>query len=113
MHKVILIGTALIFASNVARAEFAIAGHGANACAKFAEDYRVAPEVAEITYMTWAQGFMSGLNLNADKEKRRDLSALKIDDQIRQLRHYCDAHPLREFLYAAVDLYTQFPFVRP
>ena len=64
-----------------------------------------------IAYVDWALGFMSGLNLNAGKEKRRDLSALKIDDQERQLRHYCDKHPLKEFLYAAVDLYTQFPFI--
>ncbi len=72
MRILILLSDVMLFSAGAAKAEFTVAGHEASTCAKFEKEYGAAPQVAEITYVTWAQGFMSGLNLNADKEKQRD-----------------------------------------
>ncbi len=72
MSKLTLLSAILILSAGAARAEVTIAGHGASTCAEFAEAYRATPQFAKIAYLLWAQGFMSGLNLNADKEKRRE-----------------------------------------
>jgi hypothetical protein len=40
-------------------------GDGMDSCAVFAQEYAANPDAAENVYFTWAQGFMSGLNLEA------------------------------------------------
>ena len=73
--------------------------------------YIVNPSATEDIYFTWAQGFMSGLNLDAVANRRpyrfingNDMLAQKIE-----ICSYCDAHPLAQYVAAVVDLYNRLP----
>jgi hypothetical protein len=83
-------------------------GLGATSCAQFADFFRDSPKIEE-EYFDWAQGFMSGLNMNADVYVV--LNAKSIDEEKRFLRRYCDAHPLGEFMDAIYDLMKTLPTV--
>jgi hypothetical protein len=104
--------SALVFAtaSSPARADtLMFSGAGITSCTTFAEQYRRSPQVVELVYFAWAQGFMAGLNasdVNATG-RARDLSSMANDEQKGYLRNYCDAHPLSEYMYAVWDLYTK------
>jgi len=53
-----------------------------------AEDYRKNPTEIETVMMYWAQGFMSGANINqwASNGQYRDLQAMTTEAQSRSLR---------------------------
>jgi hypothetical protein len=105
------LGAAMMIATaGSARADtLMFSGAGITSCATFAEQYRGSPQVVELVYFAWAQGFMAGLNaadVNATG-RARDLSSMANDEQKGYLRSYCDAHPLSEYMYAVWDLYTK------
>jgi hypothetical protein len=58
----ILIAGFLVSASAT---EYGLMGVGTETCGQYAEVYRMSPEVAENAYFSWAQGFMSGLNMGS------------------------------------------------
>jgi hypothetical protein len=62
-------------------------------CAEFAKMYH--PDNAELVFFSWAQGFMSGLNMAAmaSQKQTRDLAGIAVD-QKRALRSYCANNPL-------------------
>jgi hypothetical protein len=91
------------------KAEFFMAGIGAVSCDKVAEGYQQDATKTEGVMLTWTQGFMSGSNVNLENGQYRDLTAMTLDDQKKSLRAYCDAHPLAEFIEAAMDLYSKLP----
>jgi len=70
------------------RADFYYAGVGAISCAKIAQDYQQNPTEIGKVMMTWAQGFMSGANINqwASNGQYRDLQAMTTEAQSRSLR---------------------------
>jgi hypothetical protein len=106
----------LVTAFAVALTESAVAdsvarGLGSQTCAQFAEQYRAAPEHADLAYMSWAQGFMSGWNfaLIDSKNTYRNLDALTFDAQATHLRQFCNNHPLASFVQAVIDLFNSLP----
>lgn len=51
----------MIVTASSARADTLLfAGAGIASCATFAEQYRSSPQVVELVYFAWAQGFMAG-----------------------------------------------------
>jgi hypothetical protein len=86
-------------------------GVGLRSCAEFAKDYSLVGERAEDVYFTWAQGFMSGLNLDAVANRRpyRLINGNDMATQKIQIRSYCEAHPLVQYVAAVVDLYSRLP----
>jgi hypothetical protein len=91
------------------RADFAYSGVGAISCGKIAQGYQRNPTQTEGIMMSWAQGFMSGMNANLPPGQYRDLQAMTLEEQERGLRGYCDEHPMAEFVKAAIDLYGKLP----
>jgi hypothetical protein len=88
-------------------------GLGTRTCAQFAQEYGNSknPEMIESFYFTWAQGFMSGLNLIfvANNHAFYDLGNSSMADQKSRLRAYCSQHPLSAFFDAVMGLYKTFP----
>src|SRR5438309_1041020 len=89
-------------------------GLGMRSCGEFAHAYASNPAVAEDIYFTWAQGFMSALNLDAVANRRpyrvingNDMATHKIE-----IRSYCDAHPLVAYSSAVFALYSRLPAAR-
>jgi hypothetical protein len=60
----IALALGLLIQPTSSRPDVVISGTGSVSCGKIAEDYRKLPADVEIWMMHWAQGFMSGANLN-------------------------------------------------
>lgn len=87
-----------------------IQGLGATSCADFAFQYRKNPEMWELSYFTWAQGYMSGLNISAmgNGNRARDLGG-DFSLQKQKLRAFCDQAPLKTYMNAVIDLWKSLP----
>lgn len=87
-----------------------IQGLGATSCADFAFQYRQNPEMWELSYFTWAQGYMSGLNIagmgngNRPRELAGDYPVQK-----QRIRGFCDRSPLKNYMDAVIDLWKSLP----
>jgi hypothetical protein len=107
----IALALGLLIQPTSSRPDVVISGTGSVSCGKIAEDYRKLPADVEIWMMHWAQGFMSGANLNqwTSNGQYRDLQAMTLEAQEQSLRNYCDEHPMAEFVKAVLDLYGKLP----
>jgi hypothetical protein len=83
-------------------------GVGTVTCAEFAQNYLRDPKTAELAFFSWAQGFLTGINIGS-KSDVAIVGAMKIQDQQAHIRMYCDAHPLLPYVAAVVDLYNALP----
>jgi hypothetical protein len=67
----------------------------------------------EEIYFTWAQGFMSGLNMASAVQNGvdRDLGGTAADMSAQKIhiRSFCDSHPLVQYGLAVLDLYNSLP----
>jgi hypothetical protein len=90
-------------------------GIGVGSCSEFAQHYRENPQFWEGIYFSWAQGFMTGLNVLqvALKRPQRDLNALPVYQQMARLRAFCDERPLAVFGEAAHSLFLALPEIPP
>jgi hypothetical protein len=106
------IATLCFFAMPATAAEdFTAMGVGTQTCGKFVELYRLSSSHAEIIYINWAQGFMTGMNIQrlASHVPTKNLKTVTTEVQQRQLRTYCDQHPLGDFMSGALELYLSLP----
>ena len=89
-----------------------IQGVGAASCAQFAEMYQASPDTIEREFFHWAQGLMSGLNLQAeaDGKPRRDLAG-DVSIQKRTIRDYCANNPLKIYMNAVISLFVKQPLM--
>ncbi len=86
-------------------------GLGSNSCAYFGQEYGRNPQVTELGYFLWAQGFISGMNLSALANHLvwRDLTGSDPEAIKRSIRAFCNANPLATFGAAALDAYGKLP----
>jgi hypothetical protein len=89
---------------------FDVRGVGATSCGKYAETYRMNPRNADDLYISWAQGYISGVNSGMDAYF--DLGSKTSDEMLRFLRKYCDDHPLANFHEAAEGLLKSLPRIK-
>jgi hypothetical protein len=66
--------------------DIVVSGVGAFSCGQLAQDYSTLSDV-EAVWFTWAQGFMSGLNMKMgiDQHQYRNLGAMTVEEQKRFL----------------------------
>src|SRR5208282_6818979 len=86
-------------------------GVGMHSCAEFAQAYAADPTTAEDLYFSWAQGFMSGVNLAyvTSTGSYRYINGNEMLSQKSFIRSYCDAHPQAQYSLAVMDLLNSFP----
>jgi hypothetical protein len=87
---------------------FITQGAGANSCATYAEVYRRDPYVVDVGFLSWAQGYISGINAGME-DAYFDFGAKTPDEMQRFLRKYCNDHPLADFDDAALELAKSLP----
>jgi hypothetical protein len=106
-----LVWVFLLFTSNVGLA-YPVQGPGATSCAEFAKMYQADPVHIETIFFTWAQGYMSALNMIvlADHRPARELAG-NVVDQKRALRNYCADNPLKNYMDGVVEFYGKLGFV--
>lgn len=91
---------------------YPVQGLGATSCAEFAKMYQSDPKNMELMFFTWAQGFLSGINMGllANKQEARELAG-EMRDQNLALRAYCAENPLKTYMDAVLQLWgTLRPF---
>jgi hypothetical protein len=111
-----LIATAVVAAlatpaSSGSQEPFALMGVGTSTCAQFGNLYREDQRFWEYAYFTWAQGYMSAMNkvrINSG-ESTKNLNAISVETQERQVRGYCNSHSLAQYMEAAAALYDSLP----
>ena len=109
MHIVL---AALLIQSTIAIADpIGVAGPGAHSCAEFARFFRQDPDQTSVMMFTWAQGYMSGLNVagGASGREVRDLAGMNTKDEEWAILNYCDQHPMSDLATAVMDLYKTLP----
>ena len=86
-------------------------GPGMQSCAEFSRLYATNPTGAEDLFYTWAEGFMSALNLSFVSTTGayrfvdpNGMAAYKL-----RLRSYCEANPPSQYMQAVMDLYNSLP----
>ena len=76
-----------------------MAGVGSASCAKYAEDYRTHPDQTDEAFVSWTQGYVSGINTIHETQTGYffDLNAKTPDEMKSFLRQYCNEHPLANY----------------
>jgi hypothetical protein len=116
MKKLAVIATIIMLGcGSVLGEEIVGTGVGNHSCAQFAKFYRTnpSPTVTELTFFSWAQGFMTGWNvgLSGQKDFTINLSDMKVEDQKKYLRDYCDKHPLKNYMDGVTALMAQIKYL--
>ena len=91
-------------------------GAGIGTCAEFAQSYSRDPEGTMAVYFSWAQGFMSAMNIarRAGNKSTRDLNGMPLSSQHERLRYFCSQKPPDEPFYSALkDLLDLLPEIPP
>ena len=84
-------------------------GAGTAKCSDFIKFYLSGSNSDVLVFLSWAQGYMSGLNA-ADMRSGghgRDLSSISTEDEQQFLHDYCQEHPTDDVASAAISLYKQ------
>lgn len=89
---------------------YPVHGLGSSSCAEFAKMYQGDPEYTDRLFFSWAQGFMSGLNMAAlaNQTRPRDLAGITAD-QMQELRTYCADNPLKNYMDGVIRYYSKLP----
>jgi hypothetical protein len=88
-----------------------VAGVGAYSCAEIAKFFSQNPDQTSAMMLSWAQGYMSGLNVagGASGREVRDLAGMNTKDEESVIRNYCDQYPMSDLATAVMDLYKTLP----
>ena len=107
MKRFLLVMTLICWASPVFGQSVKV-GVGVRSCAQFAEDYRSTPELMEVIYFSWAQGYLTGINIVTSTEDDQALNLFPPGfgekAQKEFVREYCAMHPLAPYSEAVAFL---------
>lgn len=94
-----------------AKEPFAVMGMGTATCAEITRMHPVEKTPVGAIVFSWAQGFMSGLNVDRimHKEQLQDLSAVTTAGQLAFVLNYCEKNQLKTFSEAVLALYSALP----
>lgn len=109
--KSVLTVTVLSLAFVVAQAQtstgqFALSGAGTSSCGKYIA--ASSKEDVVLFYISWVQGFLSGMNIGYARGAKLEFIVLPDSDTIKlYLDRYCRDNPLKTPLDGALDLYDK------
>ena len=99
-----------------ALAKIGLSGIGATSCSQVIANYRKRqPDQQKamfgVIYLSWAQGFMSGINKGNDAMNKpvKNLQAWSPSAQTEHLMAFCDKNSSKLFVTAAFDLFYALP----
>jgi hypothetical protein len=82
-------------------------GVGLTSCAEYGKQYQRNPVETDFGFLSWAQGFISGIN--AMEDAYYDLGAKPPEEMLRFLHKYCNDHPLANFGAGALEFMESLP----
>lgn len=87
-------------------------GLGGVNCAEFAKDFRRNPAI-DNWYYIWSTGFMTGMNaalsITGKEELKRNLSTKSMETVKKEVRQYCNEHPLSDYANGVLKVMTEMP----
>jgi hypothetical protein len=99
--------TAVLFLSYAPSAVAADAtGAGLRLCSNFIEDAESQSHSEVDFYFSWAQGFMSGLNIARLNDEPNRFKSMSVEDQKSHIRNFCMQNPTAKYFRAVIDLYV-------
>ncbi len=99
----------LIFSYEVKAKEYDTIGVGLYTCGQYAEKYKQNTSYADAVYMSWAWGFISGLNATRIEKHNLDEDGSQI---FRSIRSECAKNPLKLFIDVVFDTYLTLPLIK-
>jgi len=102
------------FLVNAQEQQQTISGIGAQRCAILTARATTGTnpnDTAEV--LTWIQGFISGLNMNAENDFYYDFTGTTTEQQNAQILAYCRNHPSEAVMNAALHLAQNFLAKKP
>jgi hypothetical protein len=112
MRGILILGFILALSVAANAKGYAFRGFGSSSCGTYADVTRKDPAVEEL-YLSWALGFISGLNsltsVAAKGGTYRDLSAMDGDAMKTFLKRYCAEHPLSDYISGIFELFKNLP----
>lgn len=87
-------------------------GVGTATCGQYMSTYKKSPSEADAVFLSWVDGFYSGMNIGALENSKPIRNLGQSDERNRLLHAYCDQHPLQDVGQAAVAIYRSFPLNR-
>ena len=90
-------------------------GAGTASCAEYAKAYQMSPDQTEDHFLSWAVGYMSGINFITGNMSGTswDLAAKTPNEMKRYLRQYCNDHPLADYADGVAELMKSLPTFKP
>jgi hypothetical protein len=89
---------------------FITMGLGNASCAQYGKEYQRNPGETDFGYLSWALGFISGIN--AGEDASFDLRAKPPEEMVRFLHKYCNDHPLAIFGDGAIEFMESLPRIK-
>ena len=77
-------------------------GPGISPCSQY--NANRGDEKEEDVFFSWAEGFLTGYNMQAKSTEMVELSALTGGQQLQFVRDYCDQHPDKRYIEAVLAL---------
>lgn len=103
---ILLLLTSRVAAPQSSAAQFALSGAGTTSCGSYAAASK--KENLAALHVSWAQGFLSGMNLAYARSSGKDLVLLPDSDTIQlYLDKYCRNNPLKSPLDGASNLFDE------
>ena len=97
-----------------AQEQQAISGIGGQRCAVLTARVTVGTNPNDTAaLLTWIEGFISGLNMNAENDFYYDLTSVTSEQQTAQILTYCRNHPSEAVMNAALHLVQNFLARKP
>lgn len=84
------------------RVKVAGQGPGISPCSQY--NASRSDEREEHVFFSWAEGFLTGYNMQVKSADMVELSALTAGQQLQFVRDYCDQHPDKRYIDAVVTL---------
>lgn len=96
------------------RDDYTSVGAGVSTCAEVTAYVNDHPDKA-IMFFSWAQGFMSGLNVQKSltRQKSHDLGTLSTSDQQERLKSVCEQNPTASYGSIVLAFYNSLPELAP
>jgi hypothetical protein len=92
----------------------AISGIGAQRCAILTARIKAGANPNDTAaVLIWIEGFISGLNMNAENDFYYDLTSVTSEQQTTQILSYCRNHPSEAVMNAALHLAQNFLAKKP
>ncbi len=99
----------LVFQAGHAKAESAGMGPGYLTCQEYNDDLKKQGGLIGLSYFTWAQGYMSGLNVMLISQKIAPviLSSMTTTEQMVAIGKWCDANPRKLYADSVFELFDR------